>query len=192
MNQPARDAHPPREEPNHSRIAPREALAQFEPPEGMHLAAAGPGREAVRVRYGFRIGTLGLLIPWESGSEVLEMPALTPLPGARAGFLGLINLRGNLVPIYEMRALLGLGAGKSRRHPLALVFDQGDNAVGVVIEGYPVALAALRPLAGETPAPELLREHVRGGYLQDDAVWLEFDHGSFFDQMSRGIALESI
>jgi twitching motility protein PilI len=173
-------------------LAPGAALAQFEPPEGMHIAAAEPAQQKERVRYGFRIGGLRLLISKNAGSELLAMPQVTPLPRAPAGFLGLINLRGNLVPIYDLRVLLQLEPHTSGAVPLAVVFDQGDKAVGVAVDDYPVALPALRPLSGAPPVPDVLRDHARGGYLQEDEIWLEFDHGSFFDEVSRGITLETI
>ncbi len=170
-------------------LPPTAALAQFEPSGPVQTAAT---EEEERVRYGFRVGALGLLIPLETGSEVLEMPAVTPLPGAPSGFLGLINLRGNLVPLYELRGPLHMEPRRTGRNPLALVFDQGERAVGVVIEEFPVALPMLQPLAGLPQLPDALQDHVRGGYVRDEMVWLEFDHGAFFDEMSRGIRLQTV
>jgi twitching motility protein PilI len=171
-------------------MAPVAALARFEPPEGMHLAAVGvEARQDKVVRYGFRVGTLGLLIPPGMGSEALEMSQATPLPGAPPGFLGLINLRGDLVPLYELRTLLHLGQRGSGVQPMVLVFDQGESAVGMVIEGFPVALSALKPLPSLPPLPDALLDHVLAGHEQDEMIWLEFDHRSFFDEACRGIRL---
>ncbi|MDD5058733.1 MAG: chemotaxis protein CheW [Sideroxydans sp.] len=166
-------------------MPPSAALAQFEPPEGAHLAAGGEVRKEVRARYGFRVGDLGLLIDPDAGSEVLAMPVIATLPGTPPGFLGLINLRGNLVPLYELGDLLGTGSRRSGN--LVLVFGQGELAVGVKIEGYPTALLALRPLTNLPQLPETLRKHVSAGFVQDETVWLEFDHGSFFDEVCRDI-----
>jgi hypothetical protein len=33
--------------------------------------------------------------------------------------------------------------------------------------------------------PTELQAHVRGGYMRDDSVWLEFDHESFFENLAR-------
>lgn len=191
MEQAGKYPQPDRDQIAEALPAPGAALAVFEPPEGMHLAVTGQARAEERVRYGFRVGTLGLLVPVDAKSEVLAMPEVTALPRAPVGFLGLINLRGNLVPIYELHTLLRLEPGKNCTVPLALVFDQGDKAVGLAIDNYPVALAGLRQVSGAPVAPERLQEHVRGGYLQDDKIWLEFDRGAFFDEVSRGIRLET-
>ncbi len=170
-------------------LPPGAALACFEPPE--HMPAPAPVRRDERVRYGFKIGALGLLIPLETGSEVLELPAVASIPGTPPGFLGLINLRGNLVPLYELRALLHIAPPQVARARLALVFDQGEHAVGVVIDEFPVALPALQPLNSLPQLPDALQDHVRGGYVQDQMVWLDFDHAAFFGETSRGIRLET-
>ncbi len=168
-------------------LPPSAALARFEPPTGVQLAAAGPVRKETRARYGFRVGELGLLIDPDTGSEVLSVPAVTPLPDAPPGFSGLINLRGNLVPLYELRVLLGLGR-PAQADSKVLVFGQGEQAVGVVIDGYPSALSALRPLAHLPPLPDALQPHVLAGHMQDGTVWLEFNHASFFDEACRNYA----
>ena len=157
----------------------------FEPPEGVQLAATGQVRKEVRARYGFRIGELGLLIDPDAGSEVLAVPSVTPLPDAPPAFLGLINLRGNLVPLYELRVLLGMGQAQAGADTKVLVFGQGEQAVGVLIDGYPRALSALSPLPDLPLLPDALQAHVLAGYMQDRTVWLEFDHSSFFDEACR-------
>lgn len=164
-------------------MSPGAALAQFEPPEGLNLSIASETVKETRARYGFRVGDLGLLIGIEVGSEVLSMPPIATLPGSPRGFLGLINLRGNLVPLYELGDLLGSGFRRVGSANAVLVFGQGEQAVGVTIDGFPIALAALRPLSGLPQLPEAIQKHVPAGFVQDQSVWLEFDHGAFFDEI---------
>jgi twitching motility protein PilI len=164
-------------------LPPGAALAHFEPPEGAQLMSGGEERVEVHARYGFRIGELGLLVNPDTGSEVLALPAVSALPGSPPGFLGLVNLRGNLVPLYDLRILLGMGSSEAGTGAMVLVFGQGEQAVAVLIDGYPKALLSLLPLSNLPPLPDVLSSHVPGGYVQDDAVWLEFDHVSFFDEV---------
>ncbi len=166
-------------------LPPAAALARFEPGEGMALAHAGQLQQGASTRYGFRVGDLGLLIDPDAGSEVLAKPQVAPLPASPPGFLGLINLRGTLVPLYDMPHLLGGAPSGNAR--LALVLGAGEQAVGMTIETHPAALFALRPLSELPPLPEALAGHVPAGYVQDGKVWLEFDHASFFDH-ARGAA----
>ena len=150
-------------------MLPSAALDRFEPPKRMVLAAAVKKEVG---RYGFKIGSLGMLIQLGCGSEVMQKPAIWTLPGAPPWLLGLINLRGNLVPVFELRTILGLGQRKADDKPLVLVFDQGDKAVGVLIDDFPVPLVELNKLAHLPQLPTALTGHVRVGYVKDELIWL--------------------
>lgn len=175
----------PEEAAKNEWMLPSAALDRFEPPEGLVLAETvekEPGR------YGFKIGTLGLLMQLGVGSEVMQLPAIWTLPGAPPWLLGLINLRGNLVPVFEMRLLLGMEQRAADEKALVLVFDQGDKAVGIMIEDFPRPLSELNPLPNLPQLPTALSGHVRMGYVKDASIWLEFDHRSFFEEINRHVS----
>lgn len=161
-------------------MLPSAALDRFEPPADMALAAVVEKEVA---RYGFKIGTLGLLIQLGTGSEVMQMPMVWTLPGAPPWFMGLTNLRGNLVPVFDLRQLLGLGQRAVSEKPLVLVLDQGDKAVGMVINDFPRPIIGMSLLPHLPQLPTVLKAHVRLGYVKDDMIWLEFDHNSFFEEL---------
>ncbi len=62
--------------------------------------AGSSGNEWVGV--GIRIGTLSFVVPRSEVREVLEYPAITPVPRAKSWVLGLANVRGQLLPIFDM------------------------------------------------------------------------------------------
>ena len=157
-------------------MSPSAALDRFVPPSNMVLAAAV---EKEAGRYGFKIGSLGLLIQPGVGSEVMQMPTVWTLPGAPPWLLGLINLRGSLVPVYDLKLVLGLEARSSNAKSLVLVFDQGDKAVGILIDDFPKPLAGLNLLPNLPHLPTALDGHVHAGYVKDEMIWLEFDHETF-------------
>jgi twitching motility protein PilI len=171
-------------------MLPGAALAQFEPPEGAHMAVSSDVQKEKFARYGFRVGELGLLINPNTGSEIMATPQIAMLPGAPPGFLGLINLRGNLVPLYELRVLLGITPRSTGVATRVQVFGQDTQAVGVVIDDYPVALSDLRPLPTLPPLPDALEKHVPTAYVQNENIWLEFDHLSFFGEVCNSSALQ--
>lgn len=67
--------------------------------------------------------------------EVVPEPVITPLPGAPPVVCGVLSLRGEVVPVLDTTALLGLDGGGSSSH-------------AVVVEA-PAGLAALT--AGAAP-----------------------------------------
>ena len=55
---------------------------------------------------GYRIGRQRLASGFEEVVEILPLPSLTPVPGAQPWMLGLANMRGNLLPIVDLKQFL--------------------------------------------------------------------------------------
>jgi purine-binding chemotaxis protein CheW len=51
----------------------------------------------------FALGSLRLAIPLQQAREVIRAVAVTPLPGAPAVIAGVINVRGQSVPVFDVR-----------------------------------------------------------------------------------------
>jgi purine-binding chemotaxis protein CheW len=55
------------------------------------------------------IGADWYAVPMGDAREVLDAPVLTSLPTSPPSVLGLCNLRGDIVPVFDTGVLLGLG-----------------------------------------------------------------------------------
>lgn len=160
-----------------SGILPSEALTRFVPPEGfVPVATETTSRQ---LRYGFRVADYLLLIRAGVGSEVVPMMPVAVIPSGPAWLSGIMNLRGNLVPVCDLARLLGHQGDASPRHPMLLVLDKGDKAAAFVIDGYPRALTSLHRLNQIPTLPDLLAHYVSTAYSEGDDIWLEFDHEAF-------------
>ncbi|MCH8621822.1 chemotaxis protein CheW [Undibacterium sp. TS12] len=164
-------------------LPPSVALQRFTPPGDLLWTDAAPVIE--RKRYGYRVGSLNLLIRAEVGSEVIRPQALAPLPGAASHLLGLINLRGNLVPVFDLGLVLSGRRSEITAGKLFLILDKAENAVGMLIDSYPQPLTALRTITQMPQLPVSLEAHVPAAYVKDEKVWLDFNHESFFEKLSR-------
>jgi purine-binding chemotaxis protein CheW len=91
---------------------------------------------------------------------------IVPLPGAAAELLGLAGLRGGLVAIYDLGAILGHTRSES---PRWVALARGEKTVGLAFDelgGFMrVALQDLTQGAGAAPTGRYVREvvHVDGG-----------------------------
>ena len=66
------------------------------------------------------------LVAREEAREVLGVPApLTRVPGAKSWMLGLANVRGQLLPIIDLRAYLGSGVDAQRAR---IARDRGQSS----------------------------------------------------------------
>ncbi|MFZ6658490.1 chemotaxis protein CheW [Undibacterium sp. TJN19] len=164
-------------------LPPSVALQRFTPPGDLLWTDVAPVVE--RNRYGYRVGSLNLLVKAEVGSEVIRPQAIAPLPGAAAFLLGLINVRGNLVPMFDLGLILGGRRTEMNATKLFLILDKAENAVGMVIDSYPQPLSGLRSVTQLPQLPAMLEVHVSAAYVKDERVWLEFNHESFFEKLSR-------
>jgi purine-binding chemotaxis protein CheW len=82
--------------------------------------------------------------------EVLRRPEITPLPGAPPTVLGVLNVRGEVVPALDTAAVLGLGALASSPFVAVLDTAAGPGALGAA--GEP-RTAILEQPAGEPEGP---------------------------------------
>ena len=167
-------------------LNPSAALNRFKPPRGAVTGVAPAERR--RARYGFRVGGIGLLVGQDTVSEVLEQAPVYPLPNTPSWVLGLVNLRGNLAPVFDVKRFLELEDDNAQEKRRLLILDQGDKAVGVLIDGLPQTALTSHALSRLPPLPAALQAHVAKAYVQDDLVWLEFDHRSFFQTLGGQVA----
>lgn len=75
------------------------------------------------------------LIPRTDVREVMIMPAaVTRVPGARDWVAGLANLRGQLLPVVDLRSFLGAGSSRNVRTARVLVLDAPEMQVGIIVD----------------------------------------------------------
>src|SRR5215831_20492759 len=87
-----------------------------------------PGAETDRDRSQsfvvFRLGKEGYALEVMRVQEVLDMQALTEVPGGPKFLLGVINLRGHVVPVYDLRMPFGLlKESQQTRAPCVLIVE---------------------------------------------------------------------
>lgn len=159
-----------------SLLSPSEALTRFVPGGTMQ---AGEARAVAPIRFGARVGDIGLLIPLGMLSELVEDAEIYPLPTTPPWFQGLINLRGSLVPVFDLKALFGNVGQKVERTNL-LVLNSREEAVGILIDGLPMTLDVAQPNEQLPLLPPVLREYSQAVYVRGEEVWVEFDFDGLF------------
>jgi purine-binding chemotaxis protein CheW len=97
--------------------------------------------------------------------EVVAAPAVTRLPTAPPLVVGLLNLRGEIVPLLDTAGLLGIGETETSAFAAVLVTPQGSVALAAT--GFP-----LRTELGGTATPSELPGTTGTYNLDDRAVVL--------------------
>lgn len=156
------------------------------PPELAALAGAQPAeaRPDDIVRQAFRIGQMRLLAPFTTASELVEMPAVYPLPRMPANLLGLVNLHGRIVPLFDLAALFET-VHLPREKRMVLVIGHGNDAAGIVIDGLPRRLVFRPEHQILTPAlPAAVADAAIAAYVQGPDAWFEFNYASLLEQLA--------
>jgi twitching motility protein PilI len=112
-------------------------------------------------------------------SELVDDTEIYPLPTTPDWFGGLINLRGGLVPVFDLKKLFASDESDGGKQNL-LVLNAGPGAVAVLIDGLPLTLDISKRPPQTPPLPEILREHSQAVYLREQAIWVDFDFDGLF------------
>jgi twitching motility protein PilI len=98
-----------------------------------NVPEAAGGREWVGVA--FRMGGETFLAAREETREVLGHPAvITRIPGAKSWVKGLANVRGQLLPMLDLRQFLGSGATTPQRNTRVVVVNHREIPAGLVVD----------------------------------------------------------
>jgi twitching motility protein PilI len=135
------------------------------------------------VRQAFRIGHMRLLAPFATASELTEMPNVYPLPRMPENLLGLVNLHGRIVPLFDLAALFET-EHLAREKRMLLVIGHGNDAAGIVIDGLPRRMAFLPEARIVPPAlPAAAATAILATYTQGSDSWFEFDYAQLLEQL---------
>jgi purine-binding chemotaxis protein CheW len=151
-------------------------------------ASARDGAE--QFRQGFRIGDLCLMVRYQDGSELTEMPPVYRLPNAPDWFCGIANLHGMLTPVFDLSRYLGV-APDPRAKRMLLVLSHGADAGGVVIDGLPERLRwSDAQVSDAATAPARLAGAVQRAVLIGERLHFDLDCASLLQTLER--SLESL
>lgn len=117
-------------------LSPFEALADYERRSLAHVAGMPEQIEAPGLwrGIGFRIGQRYLVSGINEVNEILTPPALTIVPGTRGWLLGVANVRGNLVPVIDLKQYLEGERTQVTDASRVLLVRQAGGSVGLLID----------------------------------------------------------
>lgn len=67
--------------------------------------------------------------------EIKGLSRITPIPNTPPHIQGVINLRGTVVPVLDLRAKLGLPQAEYNQFTVIVIVNIGERVVGLVVDG---------------------------------------------------------
>src|SRR3989441_13309090 len=84
--------------------------------------------------------------------EIIRLQSITRVPRAPAFVEGVINLRGKVIPVVDLRRRFGLPTADHTRASRIVVVEIADQVVGVVVDGVSEGLRVSASTV-EPPSP---------------------------------------
>lgn len=121
----------------------------------------------------FKLADQDYALPILETREILHIVPVTTIPGEPAYVKGVINLRGRIVPVVDLRLKLGLTVAEADSETKIIVVDHSNRQVGLIVDRVSgvgrYSEDEFEPFTGdEESGDDLLRGIVR----KEDALWI--------------------
>lgn len=128
-----------------------------------------------------KAGAIALGVPVHAVREVVQVPFISTVPGAADPVVGVVNYRGGLVPVLDLRCALGSAAPPFSPDSYLAVLASDGASVAVVVDdagdltSYGTADLETSPVAAGAPAYlfGVMRDGERPVFVLDPAGLLE-------------------
>jgi len=164
---------------------PTEALTRFKP-DDLILGSDSAVSEHAN-RYGFKVGNFGFILADRGKAEVTDQLAVCPIPNTPIWFSGMINVRGNLVPVFDLKKYLNINDEQHAER--LLIIGQGTKAVSLLIEQLPEVVEVNNLATDMPPLPPILQPYTRKVYFYNQVIWLDLDYDEFFTELGARLVI---
>ncbi|MEI8297642.1 MAG: chemotaxis protein CheW [Pseudomonadota bacterium] len=146
----------------------------------MSAVAGVVARGPVSGRYlTFHLGQSRYAVPIRDVREVVRLPAITAVPQMPAHVRGVMNLRGAVVAVLDLRAKFQMGAIEYADRACVIVFDAGRGegagaCVATIVDGVDdvLPLSAAQLAAAPDFAGAVQADYLLGVATTPEGVWV--------------------
>lgn len=132
----------------------------------------------------FNLGSQEYGVPLLSIKEVLGFPEVTPIPQTPKHFLGIMNLRGNVISVMDLRVKIGLSS-ENTEETSVMIFDSGHYVLGVVVDKINSVISIAEADISERP---VLESNASTDYIEH--IYRSKDQLVLLVSIARALSLE--
>ncbi len=96
--------------------------------------------------------------------EIIRMTNITPVPQAPGFVEGVINLRGQILPVVDLRKRFSLETRASDNDTRTVVVEIGDSDIGLIVDSVSEVLRL--PADSLAPPPGIVAGSIGGEYIR--------------------------
>jgi twitching motility protein PilI len=126
---------------------------------------------------GFRLDDINLVAPLGHVREILVLPTISRVPGAKEWVAGIANVRGTLLPVLDLQGFLNRRPTIYGRRTRTLVVEYGGVSAGLLVD----EVSGLKHFFEEDrtralpDVPESMRGYLAGSFIHGGQSWVIFD-----------------
>lgn len=124
----------------------------------------------------FNLGLEEFAIPLLSVKEVIGLPEVTPVPQTPPHFVGIMNLRGSVISIMDLRHKLSIKAVPSDETTV-VILDLGGHNIGVVVDKVNSVISISPEKISEKPIVDSAKstDYITGVFRRENSLVLLLD-----------------
>lgn len=116
----------------------------------------------------FSIGEQAYGVEITTVREIRAWNGATPLPNTREFVRGVVNLRGTIVPIFDLRARFGAGVTEATKTHVVVVLAVGEKWIGILVDAVSDILTVQKSDIHAVPEGENMDSELLNGIVTHD------------------------
>ncbi len=125
---------------------------------------------------GFRIAEHKFVVPMEFVREIMKYPTISQVPGSKEWVRGIANIRGNLLPVFDLQGFLGKQVTSIRRETRILSIAKDKINAGLIVdEIYGMKYFEQANFDVNMGHDVKWKNYFSGGYELDGESWVVFN-----------------
>lgn len=96
--------------------------------------------------------------------EIVRMPEITRVPRTPAFVEGVVNLRGKIIPVVDLRKRFRLPVTENTKSTRIIIVTMNQRTVGMIVDG----VSEVRRISSDSvdPTPEMVASVIDASYLK--------------------------
>lgn len=125
----------------------------------------------------FDLGSESYAIGLLSVKEVIPLPETTPLPNSPAHYIGIMNLRGQIISILDLRKKLKINPKKEGLEEAVIIVEFDGVGIGVVVDSINRVLNIGLDQITEVPeiSTQINAQYIQGVFKGDKKLTILLD-----------------
>ncbi len=126
--------------------------------------------------------------------EIIEMASITHVPHLPGFFKGVINLRGTIIPVVDLKLKFGMASESYRKHTCVIVTEFSGGVMGIIVDSVSDVMHMPKESVSATPSfgSQIKTDFIKGMGKVSDSLVLILDINKVLTEEEASIVSEQL